>query len=169
MIKSGMGTETERDYIIYINKKGEWFYNGAEIVHPKILRIFNDGIRRDKDGAYSLIVEGDCAKVVVEDAPFVVANLTATFDGDNLVGFVGHLSDNTRETIDLMTVEIDENNVPYCMVKIDEEKIRGKLSARFSTTAYYALANYIQYDEDRGSYFIELKSKRFDIPYLNKR
>ena len=169
MLKSGMVTKTEQDYTIHINKKGEWFYNGAEIVHPKILRLFNDGIRRDSDGAYSLIVEGDCAKVVVEDAPFVITNLTPDFDGDDLVGFVGHISDDTREAIDLMTVEINEDNVPYCVVKTDEEKKRGRLPARFSTTAYYALANYIQYDEDEDSYFIRLKSKRFDIPYLNKR
>ncbi|MBN1573762.1 MAG: DUF1285 domain-containing protein [Deltaproteobacteria bacterium] len=155
----------EQNYVISINKEGEWFYNGAEIIHPKVLRIFNDALARDENGVYYLTVEGDYATVVVEDAPFVVKRISPVFDGDDVTGFVGKLSDDTYEPIDLRTVEIDERNVPYCAVKRGEEK-RGRLTARFSTIAYYTLASYIDYDEAGDSYFIILKSKRFDIPYF---
>ncbi len=154
-----------QSYVISINKEGEWFYNGAEIIHPKVLRIFNDALARDGSGVFYMTVEGDYATVVVEDAPFVVRRISPVTEGDDVIGFVGKLSDDTYEPIDLRTVEIDENNVPYCAVKRGEEKKRGRLTARFSTTAYYALAEYIDYDEAGDSYYIMLKSKRFDIPY----
>lgn len=165
MIESKMVKIVGQNYVIIINKEGEWFYNGAKIIHPKILRIFNDGLTKDKQGVYYLKVEGDCAEVIVEDAPFVVTRVTPAFDGDDLIGFVGHLSDETVEVLDLATIEINERNIPYCMVKRDEEKKRGRLTARFSTTAYYSLANYIEYDEKGDSYFIMVKSRRYDIPY----
>lgn len=165
MIGNKMGKIVGQNYVIIINKEGEWFYNGAKIIHPKILRIFNDGLTRDSKGIYYLKVEGDCAEVIVEDAPYVVKKITPALDGDDLVGFVAHLSDETVEVLDLNTVEIDERNVPYCTVKRDEEKERGRLTARFTTTAYYVFANYIEHDEEEDSYFITVKSRRYDIPY----
>jgi hypothetical protein len=158
-------SQVGQNYIISINKEGEWFYNGAEIIHPKVLRIFNDALSIDESGVFYMTVEGDYATVVVEDAPFVIKRVSPVFDGDDVIGFVGKLSDDTYEPIDLRTVEIDENNVPYCAVKRGEEK-RGRLTARFSSTAYYAFAEYIDYDEANDSYFIMLKSRRFDIPYF---
>jgi hypothetical protein len=138
-----------QDYEIRIDREGRWFYNGREIIHPAVLRVFNDGLFLGEDNNHYLKVEDDIARIEVEDTPFVVMRIRSIDEGGVLTGFVAGLSDETEEALDLDTLEIDRRNIPYCRVK------RG-LRARFSSQAYYMLAEYIQYDEWRDAYFIRV-------------
>ncbi len=160
-----MKTDIQKPYVISISREGEWFYNDRKIIHPTVLRIFNDGLSRAEDGRYYLEVEGDIAEVVVEDAPFVVKGVMPAIDGGELCGFVVSLSDDTEDILNLDTLKINEKNVPYCLVKGE----RGGLTAKFSSKAYYMLSDYIEHDENQDSYYIEIKSKKHQIHYDGER
>ena len=157
-----MKTDIQKPYVISINKEGEWFYNDRKIIHPTVLRIFNDGLSRAGDGRYYLEVDGDVAEVVVEDAPFVVKRVMPAIDEGKLCGFVISLSDDTEDILNLDTLKINDKNVPYCLVK-------GGLLAKFSSKAYYMLSEYIEHDEHQDSYYIKIKSKKNQIHYDGDR
>jgi len=153
-------------YTITIDRDGLWYYNGRQIIHPTVLRLFNDGLSRSDDGTYVIEVEGDRAPVEVEDAPIVVKSVMPVTDSDDgLLGFILALSDDTKEAMNPETLSINEKNVPYCMVKREGINAPRGLPARFTSKAYYALAEYIEHDEDEDAYFIETVRKRFTIPY----
>ncbi len=151
-----------QDYVIRIDREGRWFYNGRQIIHPAVLRLFNDGLFLDRDRNHYLRIEDEIARIEVEDAPFVVRRISPIEEAGVLTGFTVGLSDETEETLDLETLEIDRHNVPYCRVK------RGLL-ARFSSPAYYTLAEYIQYDEGKDSYFVRLGGLPRPIVYNGER
>ena len=155
-----------KPYTISIDKDGLWYYNGRQIIHPTVLRLFNDGLSQIDDGTYVLEVEGDRATVEVEDAPIVVRSVMPVENQDDeLVGFILALSDETKEALDPETLCINEKNIPYCIVKREGLNATRGLSARFASKAYYTLAEYIRHDEDGDTYFIETVRKRFIIPY----
>jgi len=155
-----------KPYTITIDKDGAWYYNGRQIIHPTVLRLFNDGLSRHNDGTYHLEVDGDHTTVEVEDAPIVVRGVMPVMDRDDgLLGFILALSDDTKEALDPETLTINEKNIPYCMVKREGLNAPRGLPARFASKAYYALAEYIRHDEDENTYFIETVRKKFTIPY----
>jgi hypothetical protein len=151
-----------QNYVLSIDKEGRWFYNGREITHPAVLRIFNDGLFLGTDGCHYLRVEDDLAVVEVADAPFVVTRVTPAHEEGPAAGFRIRLSDKTDEMLDLTTLEIDEKNVPYCTVK------KG-MRARFASRAYYMLAEHIGYDEKNDAYYVRVGEKRYQIPYRGER
>ena len=158
--------ESFKPYTISINKEGLWYYNGRQIIHPTVLRLFNDGLSRRDDGMYVLEVDGDRTTVEVEDAPIVVRGVMPVMDqDDDLVGFILALSDDTKEALDPETLNINEKNIPYCMVKREGLNAPRGLPARFASKAYYSLAEHIRHDEDDDIYFIETVRKRFTIHY----
>ena len=152
----------KQDYIISIDREGRWFYNGSEIIHPAVLRVFNDGLFLGEDGKHYLRVEDDMAVIEVQDAPFVVTRVTPILEGGSLIGLLIGLSDETEGILDLTTLDINEKNVPYCSVK------KG-LRARFTSRAYYMLAEHIHYDEKSDSYQIRIGTKIYPIPYRGEK
>jgi hypothetical protein len=151
-----------QNYVLSIDKEGRWFYNGREIIHPAVLRIFNDGLFLGPDGCHYLKVEDDLAVVEVMDAPFVVTRVTPAHAQERHVGFLIGLSDETEQMLDLGTLEIDEKNVPYCTVK------KG-MRARFASRAYYMLAEHIGYDEKEDAYYVRVGDEKYPIPYRGSR
>jgi uncharacterized protein len=136
-----------QDYIIRIDREGRWFYNGNQIIHPSVLKVFNEGLFLGEDNNHYLRVQDDIAYVEVDDTPFVVRSVGEIERDGALLGFRIGLSDGTDEALDLATLEIDRNNVPYC-------RVRKGMKARFTSQAYYMLAEHIEYDERRDAYFI---------------
>jgi hypothetical protein len=77
--------------------------------------------------------------VEVADAPFVVTRIERRDEG-----FVVHLNDGTRETVDPATLRVGPRDVPYCAVK------DGRFEARFSRAAAYQLWALAEHDEHAG-------------------
>jgi hypothetical protein len=151
-----------QDYVIRIDRDGRWFYNEREIIHPAVLRVFNDGLFLGDDNNHYLRVEDDIARIDVEDTPFVVRRVEPAERRGVLTGFTVALSDDTEEALNLDTLEIDSRNIPYC-------RVRRGLRARFTSQAYYMLAEYIQYDEARDAYFIRVDGRIQTVVYHGER
>jgi len=130
-------------YELRIDREGKWFHEGIEIVREDIRNLFSRHLTRDKDGGYVVRIGNDECPVTVEDAPFVVVRVSQ--DSEDMLSLL--LNDGERAMLDPHTIEFGSSNVPYC-------RIRSGLRARFSRAAYYQLAEYIEYDEVRGRFYL---------------
>jgi len=153
---------TAQQYVIRIDREGRWFYNGRQIIHPNILKVFNDGLFLGEDNNHYLRVEDDIARIEVEDTPFVVRRIVPVEEDGGGSGFLIGLSDGTEEALDLDTLEINRNNIPYC-------RVRGGMNARFTSQAYYMLAEYIEYDERDDEYYIRSGGRVHPVIYYGQR
>ena len=129
---------------IRIDKEGNWFFNGAPIIHQKILDLFNASIEHDGQGGYCLHIGAEISPSVVDDTPFVVTHIDLETGDDGKSFFTIRLRDGAREQLCLETFYLGADNIPYCTVK------QGRFPARFLRAPYYDLARHIEQDgEDR--------------------
>jgi uncharacterized protein len=150
--------EIIQDYIIRIDREGRWFYNGNQIIHPSVLEVFNEGLFLGEDNKHYLRVQNDIAHIDVEDTPFIVRQVSPIEQKGGFSGFMIGLSDGTEELLDLSSLEINPDNIPYC-------RVRKGMKARFTSQAYYMLAEHIEYDERRDAYYIRSDGHIHTIAY----
>jgi uncharacterized protein len=113
-----------RETTIVLDREGVFWHDGQRVDHPGLAQAFASWIDVDPDtGRYILRNSINWAYITVEDAPFQVRAL----DGWDVV-----LSDGTREPLDVQSLRLGENDVPYCTVK-------GRFPARFSRGAMVTL------------------------------
>jgi len=141
--------------LIYIDKEGRWFHNGAEMIHREFIRLFYQHIEIDPLGRYIISWRGERCYVEVEDTPFVVWRVICK-DRDSR--FILYLSDDSQEDLKPDTLYVGEKNVLYCKVK------DGTFSARFNRPSYYQLAEYIE--EEGGRFFLPHDGEKYQIHYL---
>ena len=143
---------------IKIDKEGIWYYRGAHMFRKEILSIFFDHLRVDKDGNYYIELGSEVCYLDVEDTAFVVkSTFKQKLDGDATEYIYIQLTDDTWEKLDLCSLYMGKENIPYCMVK------NGKFAARFSRKSYYQLAEYIEHEEKDNSFYISHNDERFYI------
>ncbi len=143
---------------IRIDKEGIWHYKGNEMFRKDIVKLFYQNLKRDESGSYYIELENDLASLEVEDTAYVV---TAVYKfGSRAEGnerFSVLLNDETLEELDCGSLRIGDQNILYCTVKADGH------DARFLRASYYQIAEFIDYDDARESYFLPLNSVRHYI------
>jgi uncharacterized protein len=142
--------------LIFIDKEGRWFHQGAEMIHREFIHLFYEHLEIDSLGRYIIQLGRERCYLEVEDTPFVVQR--AVFKEPEQTAssrFILFLSDDTQENLLADTLFVGRENVLYCRVK------GGRFPARFSRPAYYQLADHIQ--EEGGQYVLPLAGKRFMI------
>lgn len=65
---------------IRIARDGTWYYLGTPIGRPELVRLFSSILRRDGD-EYVLVTPVEKVSIIVDDAPFVAVDFTATGSG----------------------------------------------------------------------------------------
>ncbi|MEJ2719180.1 MAG: DUF1285 domain-containing protein, partial [Deltaproteobacteria bacterium] len=154
---SGNGPDDVFDATPYLklvfDKEGRWFQNGAEIIHSEVYLLFSRSLERAHDGAYQVRIGKEICRVEVEDAPFVVRNVTELSKDC----FRLELNDGTGEIFEPERFWIGEENVPYTSVK------EGQFHARFLRPAYYELAKHIVSDADEKRFYLEQDGKRIPV------
>ena len=140
--------------LIYIDKEGQWFHKGVEMVHREFIRLFYQNMELDEQGQYIISLRGDRCYVEVEDTPFVVWRAVFEDKNDsNESKFTLYLSDDSREDLSPQTLYLGDENVLYCKVK------KQAFPARFCRAAYYQIAEYIE--EEEGKYFLPLNEEKY--------
>jgi hypothetical protein len=139
---------------IRVDRDGTWYYEGREIIRKEILSLFYDALHLDEKG-YHLEIQGERARLDVEDTVFIVKEAELVKDSDE--AFIIWLNDGSQERLDLSTFRIAEGNVPYCLVK------EGRFPARFLRLPFYQLAQHAQHDEDTNEYFIVLNKRKYPL------
>jgi len=142
--------------MIFIDKEGRWYHEGAEMIHRDFIRLFYKNMELDAEGRYVINWNGERCRVDVEDTAFVVRRVVYE-DGDRAgnARFVLNLSDDSEEDLMPDTIFIGEGNVLYCKVK------SRSFPARFNRAAYYQLAEYIE--EENGTYSLPLNGRKYNI------
>jgi hypothetical protein len=140
--------------LIFINKDGQWFHKGAEIIHRHIISLFYENMVLDEQGRYIIQMDNQRCYVDVEDTAFVVWRLTrVSANKDQNAKMVLYLSDNTKEDLEPHTLFIGQENVLYCKVK------KGTFTARFNRASYYQLAQYCE--AEGNTYYLPLNGRRY--------
>ena len=125
-----------RETMIRIDRDGRFWTEESPITHEALARSLAGWVDVDPEsGRYILKNSVNWAFVTVEDAPLVVR----AFDRE---GTQVTLSDGTTEALDAATLRLDTDDVPYCDVR------GGKLPARFSRSAAYALLEDAKLEDD---------------------
>jgi hypothetical protein len=120
-----------------IDRDGDWFDDGVEVTHPRVLASLRAGLRRDEHGYY--LQTRDRVPVEVEDVPWVVTRIEAR--GGRLRAI---LNDGTEELVDPAAVRLGPGDVPYCTVK------GGAFEARLSRAATFQLLALAEPEERTG-------------------
>jgi uncharacterized protein len=140
---------------IMIDRNGVWYYRGAEMFRKEIVYFFYEHLKRDETGRYLIELDDDRCYVDVEDTAFVVhAVYRTSTNGEYGDSIDLLLSDGTREALNAKSMRIGKSEIPYCTVK------NQRFEARFSRAAYYQLAAFIAYDDERDAYYIDLHGQR---------
>lgn len=116
-----------------IASDGKWFHQGGEITRPAMIRAFSSLMRRDADGQHWLVTPQQKLSIIVDDAPFIAAELQSEGEGQaRSLAF-------RLNTDDLVFADAGHpievrNGVPYLLV-------RGGMWAKLARPVYYELAN----------------------------
>jgi hypothetical protein len=124
-----------------IDKRGNWFQDGIKIRHRLTYLYNNKLLSCDEEGRYYLDEGSGKLYIEVEDTPFVVKMVDK--EGDD---FYIIINDETKEKLDLNTLTINHENIPYAKIK------NGKFDARFLRPAYYEFMKYLKKEGD--NYYI---------------
>lgn len=137
-----------RDFDIRIKKDGSWHYQDSPIERLKLCQLFATVLQRDEEGTYWLVTPGERGRITVDDAPFLVVEMTVEGSGtDQILRFRTNLdhwvsadqAHPIRVTHDLDTGEPS----PYIM-------IRDGLEARLNRSVFYQLAEMVEEKEMEG-------------------
>lgn len=139
----GSGKGDEFQPRIYIDKEGNWYQDGIPILHRRTYLYNNKLLRRDEEGRYYIDEGKGRVYAYVEDTPFVVKMIDKRTDGLYLI-----LNDETEEKLDFNALWMNEENIPYTMVK------KGEFEARLSRPAYYELTKYLKQEGDK--FYVEV-------------
>ncbi len=142
-------SKEEIKYRFLIDKRGNWFQDGIKIRH-RITYLYNNKLlKRDEEGRYYLDEGSGKLYIEVEDTPFVVKMV-------NKMGkdFFIILNDETQEKLDLETLTINSENIPYAKIK------QGEFDARFTRAAYYEFMKYLK-KEGENYYIMSNGEKHF--------
>lgn len=116
-----------------IASDGKWFHQGGEITRPAMIRAFSSLMRRDSDGQHWLVTPQQKLSIIVDDAPFIAAELQSEGEGRaRSLAF-------RLNTDDLVFADAEHpievrNGLPYLHV-------RGGMWAKLARPVYYELAN----------------------------
>lgn len=156
MPKAGFWT-IEPTRKITFGKDGWWYADDERIQNRRINVLFSQHLQRTPEGEYEIAIGWDRVTVLIEDAPFVVTQVT----GDPVHGLMLRLNDGSEESLDPATLSIGRGDVLYCRVK------GGAYTARFLRPAYYQLTVHVQEDEGNGGFHLRLNDTSYPIPRLS--
>ncbi|MBW1710363.1 MAG: DUF1285 domain-containing protein [Deltaproteobacteria bacterium] len=132
--------------LIYVDKEGCMWHNGAAMIHEGINRLLTDHVELDEKHRYVINFQGQRCFVEVEDTLFVIVRFDhKPAEKDSPEKHLITLNDGSQEELDPSTLTIGSENVLYAHVK------SGRFPARFLRRAYYQMAEYVV---ERGGSFV---------------
>lgn len=128
-----------RESKIRIDRDGRFWHEGERVEHEGLARAFAQWVRWDEESQrYQLRNELDWCWIAVDDAPLVVSSASVSADGAVRLT----LNDGSTERLDVGTLRVDREDVPYCRVR------GGTLDARFLQAAAFSLLEHAEPDGD---------------------
>jgi uncharacterized protein len=144
--------------MIFVGKDGQWYHEGAEIIHRPIFLWLIQNMEKDEQGNFIVHLNNQKCILEVEDTPLVVQRVDLVPEegtGEEIMTLT--LNDERQETLDPESLWMNRESVLYCLVK------NGRIPARFLRPAYYQIANFID-EDDVGEFFLTLNRKKYRLP-----
>jgi hypothetical protein len=142
-----------------VDEEGDWTHKGIRIIRDDIVEVFLENLELAPDGSYLIRWNQSLCALDAADTVFVVGRADRAKSEDTMEEQIllrlRHLS--RPEPLDPATLWVGRDNVLYCRVRED------RFPARFSRSAYYQLAEWIQEDEAMGGFYLDLNGRRFSI------
>jgi uncharacterized protein len=128
-----------REYFYHVDRDGRFFHDGTEIVDAPTLRFFLLAMKREPDGRYLVVCQGERNWFAAPDTPFVVQRVHLARDGAALGAVELELAGGYRERLDPATLQSAGGQLG-CRVR------QGAFPARFGRVALQQIAPFIQDD-----------------------
>jgi hypothetical protein len=145
-----------REYYYQVDRDGRVFHDGTEIVDPATLRFFLLAMRRQPDGRYLVVCQGEQNWfAVASDTPFVVQRVHIALESGALVAVDLELAGGYRERLEPATLASAADQL-VCRVR------QGAFLARFGRIAMQQLASFIE--DGGGGPCLRLGSRAHPIP-----
>jgi hypothetical protein len=125
-----------REYRYQVDREGHIFHDGTEIVDAATLRFFMLALRRESDGRWLAVCQGEQNWFEPYDTPFVVQRLGLGVADGRLRSVELHFAGDYREPLDPATLEHDGARL-FCRVR------KGAFSARFGRLAMQQIAPWL--------------------------
>ncbi len=133
------------DSAMRILADGTWLHEGSPIGRAAMVRLFSTVLRREPDGGHLLVTPVEKLSIAVDDAPFVVVEMTSEGRGEQRrLAFRTNVGDLVVAGPDhaLAIEDRGHGEHPYL-------RVRGGLDALVARPVYYELAN-LAIDEPTG-------------------
>ena len=133
----GLGRPQCGVFDIRIDRDGLWFYHGTPIGRKELVKLFASVLKRDAEGRYLLETPAERGMIEVEDAPFLVVEVTSAGEGrSRILSFRTNLDEIVMADRD-HPLRVEEDPVsgeprPYLLV-------RDRLEARLTRPVFYEL------------------------------
>ncbi|MCK5680597.1 DUF1285 domain-containing protein [bacterium] len=143
---------------ISINALGEWWYDGAKIIHPEVLKLFKNSLTIDSiGGEYFIDYQGKRVPVKVARTPYFIRDVALETDQvGNLIGVMLEVDDGSQELLDPESLTLDDEGVLKVKIKA------GQFAARCLSAAHFRIAELLEEDSE-GNFFIEINHSRFNL------
>jgi hypothetical protein len=138
-----------------VDRDGRVFHDGTEIVDAPTLRFFLLAMRRQPDGRYLVVCQGEYNWFTAPDTPFVVQRVHVTRESDGVAAVDLELTGGYRERLDPATLASAADQL-VCRVR------QGAFPARFGRVAMQQLAPLI--DDSSGTPCLTLGGRAHPIP-----
>jgi uncharacterized protein len=147
--------------MIFVGKEGQWYHQGAEIIHRPIFLWLIQSLEKTEDGIFIVHLNNQRCFLEVEDTPLVIQRVDRQKESPEAPEQIRlFLNDDSVDFLVPETLTISRENVLYCQVK------EQKFPARFLRPAYYQMAEFFGEDGE-GDFFLLLNQKKYPIrPYL---
>jgi hypothetical protein len=133
------------DSAMRILADGTWLHEGSPIGRIAMVRLFSTVLRREPDGGYVLVTPVEKLSIAVDDAPFVVVEMSSEGSGEQRrLAFRTNVGDLVvaGAAHPLTLEDRGHGEHPYL-------RVRGGLDALIARPVYYELAN-LAIDEPAG-------------------
>jgi hypothetical protein len=138
----------EHQFDIRIAADGRWFHEGNEIRRIEMVKLFASVLMRDETGDYWLITPAEKGRITVDDAPFIVCEMSVSSGVDpqsNEIHFRTNLNEiialDAAHPISLRSSNGVKDFRPYI-------EVRNGLMAKLSRPVYYQLAEHAKKGPD---------------------
>lgn len=140
----------EQVFDIRIARDGTWFHEGDPIRRIELVKLFSTVLRRDDAGDFWLVTPVERGRIVVEDAPFVAVEMSASGSGDDQVLSFRTNLDEWVEAGPDHPIRVAHN--PQSGEPIPYIEIRNRLEARILRSVYYEMVDRaVLSSEDEGA------------------
>lgn len=134
----------EQQFDIRIASDGRWFHEGDEIRRIELVKLFASILLRDEAGHHWLATPIEKGRIVVDDAPFIIRDMTiktGAASAQNEICFQTNLDETVRldlaHPLQLRMAAPSQDLRPYI-------EVRDGLLAKLSRPVYYQLADHAE-------------------------